>query len=176
MPIEAQVALIVAKYAVFGLIPLVIPAPFPDVPLPLERIPIHWGTDLEYVRWLATSVGYTFHLITPTIGVNLAYWGPKIRVGVPQPAVNIDMDAETNLERISFKFDNRERKQPVMYAAVPGTTKFLTAAVGVRGGGLAFDGLYFVKGVRHAIRRGEYKQSFDLVRNGLVSTVPLVPA
>ena len=47
--------------------------------------------------------------------------------------------------------------------------------VGVRGAGPAFDGLYYVKSVTHKIKRGEYKQSFTLTRNGLVSTVPKVP-
>ena len=48
--------------------------------------------------------------------------------------------------------------------------------VGVRGAGMAFDGLYYVKSVTHNIKRGEYKQSFTLTRNGLISTVPRVPA
>lgn len=48
--------------------------------------------------------------------------------------------------------------------------------VGVRGAGLPFNGLYYVKSVTHDIKRGEYKQSFTLARNGLVSTVPTVPA
>ena len=46
--------------------------------------------------------------------------------------------------------------------------------VGVRGAGMAFDGLYYVSSVTHRIQRGEYKQSFKLVRNGLLSTVPEV--
>jgi hypothetical protein len=48
--------------------------------------------------------------------------------------------------------------------------------VGVRGAGLAYDGLYYVKSVTHKIRRGEFKQSFGLTRNGLVSITPRVPA
>jgi hypothetical protein len=48
--------------------------------------------------------------------------------------------------------------------------------VGVRGAGLAFDGLYYVKSVTHQMKRGEYKQSFTLARNGLVSTLPVVPS
>jgi len=48
--------------------------------------------------------------------------------------------------------------------------------VGVRGAGTAFDGLYYVKSVTHNIKRGEYKQSFNLVRNALVSNTPRVPA
>ena len=34
--------------------------------------------------------------------------------------------------------------------------------VSVRGAGLAYDGLYYVKSVTHDIKRGEYKQSFTL--------------
>jgi hypothetical protein len=41
---------------------------------------------------------------------------------------------------------------------------------------MAFDGLYYVKSVTHNIKRGEYKQSFELSRNGLISTVPRVAA
>jgi hypothetical protein len=48
--------------------------------------------------------------------------------------------------------------------------------VGVRGAGMAFDGLYYVKSVKHSIKRGEYKQNFNLARNGLISTLPRVPA
>ena len=47
--------------------------------------------------------------------------------------------------------------------------------VGVRGAGLPFNGLYYVKKVTHDIKRGEYKQRFTLARNGLVSTLPTVP-
>ena len=47
--------------------------------------------------------------------------------------------------------------------------------VGVRGAGLPFDGLYYVKSVTHEIERGSYKQGFTLARNGLVSTLPSVP-
>ena len=47
--------------------------------------------------------------------------------------------------------------------------------VGVRGAGLPYDGLYYVKSVSHDIKRGEYKQSFELARNGLISTLPTVP-
>jgi hypothetical protein len=48
--------------------------------------------------------------------------------------------------------------------------------VGVRGAGPAFDGLFYVRSVTHNIKRGEYKQSFTLGRNGLLSTVSSVPS
>jgi hypothetical protein len=46
--------------------------------------------------------------------------------------------------------------------------------VGVRGAGLAYDGLYYVNSVTHNIKRGEYKQSFTLSRDGLISLTPMV--
>lgn len=47
--------------------------------------------------------------------------------------------------------------------------------VGVRGAGIAFDGLYYVKSVTHEIKRGSYKQAFELARNALISTAATVP-
>src|SRR5215472_7374455 len=49
MPPEARVALIIAKYAMFGLIPFIVPSLFTDVPLPIERMPTHQVSDLSYV-------------------------------------------------------------------------------------------------------------------------------
>lgn len=46
--------------------------------------------------------------------------------------------------------------------------------VGVRGAGLAYDGLYYINSVTHNIKRGEYKQSFNISRDGLVSNVSSV--
>lgn len=46
--------------------------------------------------------------------------------------------------------------------------------VGVRGAGVAYDGAYYVTSVSHDIKRGEYKQSFSLARDGLVSLTPVV--
>ena len=47
--------------------------------------------------------------------------------------------------------------------------------VGVRGAGIAYDGLYFVESVKSTLKRGEFQQSFNLTRNGLVSITPRVP-
>ena len=46
--------------------------------------------------------------------------------------------------------------------------------VGVRGAGLAYDGMYYVTSVTHNLKRGEYKQSFQLSRDGLISQTPVV--
>jgi hypothetical protein len=48
--------------------------------------------------------------------------------------------------------------------------------VGVRGAGIAFDGEHYVESATHRIKPGEYKQSFKLRRNALVSNTPVVPS
>jgi len=110
-----RVLAILAKYAVYGLIPLVIPELFVDVPLPTDRIPTHRGTDLQYVEELARDVGYVFYIEPgPLPATNKAYWGPEIKVGVPQPALNTHMDVHTNVEALSFQFDAQQRELPVV--------------------------------------------------------------
>ena len=247
MPPEARVLLILLKYSIFGVVPMVIPSIMLDVPIPIDRIPIQQGKDLAYVKQLADDVGYTFFMKPgPTPGMSVAYWGPDIKVGVPQPALNTDMDAYTNVESLSFSFNAAKAALPFVYiqeqysnvpipipipsitplnpplGAIPpipvqfpiieGTAKLspiqavliglakasktadavsasgsldtliygnvlqARGLVGVRGAGTPFDGLYYVSSVTHNIKRGEYKQSFTLSRNGLISTVPSVPA
>ncbi|HEX2614562.1 MAG TPA: hypothetical protein VHL10_03655, partial [Nitrososphaera sp.] len=46
--------------------------------------------------------------------------------------------------------------------------------VGLRGVGYMHDGFYYVKNVTHTVKKGEYKQAFTLVREGLGSTTPVV--
>jgi hypothetical protein len=247
MPIAARVALICARYAAFGIIPLPIPEIFTDVPIPVERIPAQQGTDLAYVRQLADEVGHVFYIEPGEAPLtNVAYFGPEIKVGPPQPALNIDMDAHTNVESLDFSFDPTKGVLPVVFIQNPQTRvpipipipdinplqpplgalpapianlkimkdtaklnpmqalsrgvaeagksqdavtgngsldvlrygRLLKARrlVGVRGAGIAYDGLYFVQSVTSTIRRGEFKQHFDLSRNGLVSITPTVPA
>ena len=43
--------------------------------------------------------------------------------------------------------------------------------VGLRGVGYSYDGLYYVKQVTHKLRKGDYKQSFTITREGVGSTV-----
>lgn len=115
MPVEARVAFILAKYAVFGIVPMVIPTILSDVPIPVEKIPTHQGNDLEYINLLAREAGYVFYIEPgPTPGMNLAYWGPEIKTGVPQPALSVNMDAFTNVEALNFQFNNEQRTLPVV--------------------------------------------------------------
>ncbi|HET7065494.1 MAG TPA: hypothetical protein VFI49_14575 [Rudaea sp.] len=248
MPAEGRVLLLLAKYAVLGIVPLVIPSVMIDVPLPTSKIEAQKGTDFAYITSLAERVGYVFYIDPgPLPGQSFGYWGPQIKVGVPQPALNINMDGHSNVESLNFSFKNDKHELPAYYyyneqtklileiplppitplnpplglippiptALTPvadnlsklpvpqGIMRGLAASakwaevvsgegtldvvrygrvlksrqlVGVRGAGLAYDGLHYVKSVTHTLKRGEYKQSFKLSRNGLISTVPRVAA
>ncbi len=246
VPVEGRVALLCAKYAPFGLIPMVIPVLFPDVQIPIDKIPAQKGTDLAYIQELARQVGYVFYVEPgPAPGTNIAYFGPEIKLGIPQPALNLDMDALTNVESLSFSFDPTKGVLPIVYiqnqltrvpipipipnlnplqpplGALPtpianfkvlkdtakmspmraisaglaeaaksqdavsgsgslnvlryGRVLKARGLVGVRGAGVAYDGLYYVSSVTSRLKRGEFKQSFELTRNGLVSITPNVP-
>jgi hypothetical protein len=115
-PPEARVAMMLIKYALFGVVPLIIPSVMIDVPLPIDQIPSQQGTDLQYIRSLAERVGYVFYLDPgPEPGMSKAYWGPQIKVGPIQPALSIDMDAYTNVESLHFTFDQEKNKIPILY-------------------------------------------------------------
>lgn len=130
MPAEAQVALLLAKYAAFGIVPMIIPSPFVDVPIPLERIPGQQGTDLEHIQQLADRVGHVFYLNPgPVPASSVAYWGPPFKVGFPQPALNTNLDAYTNVESLSFRFDGNSRRQPILRLQIPQTRTTITLPV-----------------------------------------------
>jgi hypothetical protein len=120
LPCFARVALIVAKYAVIGIVPMPIPELMPDISIPIDRIPRHQGKDLEYIQKLATECGYVFYLDPgPEPGMSVAYWGPEVKVGTPQPALNINMDAFTNVESLQFTFDKERKTLPIIFIQEP---------------------------------------------------------
>jgi hypothetical protein len=124
-PPEARVAMLLAKYALFGLVPVIIPSVMVNVPIPAEQTPSQQGTDLQYIRYLADQVGYVFYIAAgPAAGSNTAYWGPQVKVGIPQPALNVDMDAYTNVDSMHFTFDQEKNRIPLVltYIEAAGTT------------------------------------------------------
>jgi hypothetical protein len=54
--------------------------------------------------------------------VNLAVWGPPLKLGLPQPPLVINNDAATNVESLSFSFDGFASTQYVVLIQEP-TTK-----------------------------------------------------
>ena len=248
MPEVAQLYAILAKYAAFGIAPIVLPPVIPSLRVPTEGVDTHSGTDLQYIRQHARRCGYVFYVEPgPAPLSNIAYFGPDVRIPVPQPALNVNMDAHTNVDSLSFSLDGTAKKIVVYTILDPVTRKIpipipvpnvsvlrpplgarptaparvefaedggalepaeaakralgmMFAAsdaitgtgsldvvrygrplrsrmlVGVRGAGLAYDGMYYVNSVTDTVRRGQYKQTFSLSRDGLVSPTPMVPA
>ncbi|GAA0984504.1 hypothetical protein GCM10009555_058360 [Acrocarpospora macrocephala] len=114
MPIEARVAVVLAKYAVFGVVPQVVPTILFEAPIPTAQIPRQKGTDLEYLNALAELTGYVFCLDPgPAPGMNTAYFGPETKLGPPQPALSVNLDAHSNVETLTFSLDTEQKKMPV---------------------------------------------------------------
>jgi hypothetical protein len=104
---DAVIALkLIGTYAQYGMIPMIIPPPSLDVPVPTERTPVQQATDLAYLQEIARRYNYVFYVTPgPVPGTNTAYWGPLIRVGVPQPAISYNMGPSTNVESLDFQYD-----------------------------------------------------------------------
>lgn len=120
MPPEVQVLACLAKYAVLGVIPTVIPSVAMDVAIPTVQILRQQGTDLQHVRRLADLVGYVFYVDPgPAVGSSTAYWGPEIKWGQVQPALAIDADASSNVESLSFTFSNEDKSLPILIIQEP---------------------------------------------------------
>jgi len=227
-------------------VPVVVPPFITTVKTPLQGYETQISSDLEHIRFLARRNGYVFYIEPgPLPGQSFGYFGPDIRIPVPQSALNVNLDAFTNVESLNFSFDGLQKRTEIISVLDPvtgripipvpmpeiniykpplgarpsapakltynresaglGLSEALRQAiargiessspitgngsldvarygqilrarslVGVRGAGLAYDGLYFVDSVTHNIKRGEYKQNFSLSRDGLISMTPVV--
>lgn len=115
MPGFVRVGMLLAKYGPLGITPKVVPNVSSFVQNPLAMIPRQQGTDLSYIRYLASLAGYEFFvepLSTP--GKNIAYWGPAIKFGQPQPTLTTNSDAHTNVESLNVVCDPHEQVTPVV--------------------------------------------------------------
>ena len=246
MTSDLRALAILAKYAMFGVVPEVIPVPAPDIPIPLLTIHSQKNTDYKYLVHLAQEVGYVFYLVPgPFPGQSQAYWGPQVRIGMPQTALCVNLDTWTNVESLNFRYEPQNAVLPIIFIQdpitkvpipipIPPVTPFspplgvaimppqkiefmsdtsnknpaialmkgfarvtetcdtvvgegtldvlrygqplrARSLVGVRGAGIAFDGMHYVDQATHRIKPGEYKQSFVLKRNALVADTPVVP-
>lgn len=94
---------IILSYAQYGLKPAVIPPPSIDFPNPIERTPVQQGTDMQYLQAMASRYGYVFYVTPgPVPMTNTAYWGPPVRVGIPQRALSVNLGPDSNVQNLSF--------------------------------------------------------------------------
>jgi hypothetical protein len=228
------------EYGSLGLVPQVTPTT--DVPIQTDRVPSQQRTDLAHAQELARRNGFVFYIEPSSIqGVNTAYWGLDNRLGLPQPALTMNMGPDTNVDsQMNFRYNalgpvapqvtfvepntrmsiaipipgglspaltsrpapalrktvsrDTANLNPIQAAlrALSSTTQSSDAVtvsgevdaarygralrarrlVGVRGVGLNFNGIYYVKQVTHRIKHGEYKQSYSLSREGRGALTP----
>ena len=127
-----QALAILAPYAAQGIVPMVIPPADMDPPLPVERVPTQHETDLRHLVTLAGRHGYVAYVIPgPVPGTSQFYWGPPVRIGLPQPALSVDLGPVTNVvSPPSFREDLMSPvtvdgvvQDPTTGAAMPVTAK-----------------------------------------------------
>ena len=124
LPDAGKIALILSKYAMFGIIPMVIPPIVDTVKIPTDGFESQTGTDLSYIKGLASRCGYTFYIEPgPVPLTSIAYFGPDVRIPIPQPALSINMDWATNVESLSFSLDGLSKKITVITILDPITKK-----------------------------------------------------
>ncbi len=244
-----QVLAIAGPYAADGIVPTVIPPVSLDPPLPIERTPTQQATDWSHIQDLATTHGYVSYMIPgPLPGMSTLYWGPAVRVGLPQTPITVDMGPHTNVtgspsfreDALGPEFVSGQVQDPQMggvpvqtfaavlppLAAAPltvlhqpnvrtriiresgiGAMTALARAqaitnnsancvvasgtldgakygailrprglVGMRGAGLANDGLWYVEQAVHQLSAGAFSTAFTISREGYLPTVPALPA
>lgn len=124
MPDAVRIMAILAKYAAFGIVPLVVPPPVVNVDSPTSRFDTQNGTDRAYITSLAQQSGYTFYIDPgPIPAQSIAYFGPDHRLPILQPALNVNMDADTNVESMSFTLDGMAKKITLLRIFDPVTHK-----------------------------------------------------
>lgn len=94
---------LIGSYMQYGLVPEVTPTS--DVPIMIERIPRQHETDLKFIKRMAKRNGFVFYIEPLTFGVNMAHWGPENRLGVPQPALTMNMGSWTNITSLRLSQD-----------------------------------------------------------------------
>jgi hypothetical protein len=98
---------IIGRYSRYGMVPTVIPPAVVDQPLPMTRVPMQHGTDLEWLRSSAARVNHVFVVRPgPAPGSSLAYWGPSAGLaGRPLPALSVAVGGDINVAEARFLHD-----------------------------------------------------------------------
>lgn len=124
LPLFVIVEIILAKYAVLGIVPVAIPPILALIENPIERFLKQDGTDYAFVNALASKAAAVFYLDPgPKPGMSLAYWGPDLSkmFGGPQPAGSINFDATTNWDSFSASYDGTLATQYFVTIIEPNT-------------------------------------------------------
>ncbi len=113
---------------------------------------------------------------------NISFLKPPLnaRPLVPTKIELIEIGGKKMPDALSYLLAARASADPVTASGNIDVTRYgkpidARRLIGVRGAGLAHDGLYYVRSVTSTLGRGSWKQSFQLARDGLISNLPAVP-
>ncbi|MDR3692461.1 MAG: hypothetical protein P4L46_23975 [Fimbriimonas sp.] len=110
-PMPIIFAKIIASYATYGMIPMVIPPLSLDIPNPTERIPVQRETDLDYINRIKPP-DYVFAMKPgPAPMTSTAYLGPPVQLSLPQSAITVNMAQATNCSGVTFNYDSAQPTQ-----------------------------------------------------------------
>ena len=124
IPFFLAVDIILAKYLVLGVVPLVIPPLLSLFDNPIQQFRQQRGTDYAFISEMAQKVGAVFYLDPgPTPGMSLAYWGPDLSkiFGGMQPALTINFDGNANVDSLNFSYDGTVATQYFVTIIEPNT-------------------------------------------------------
>lgn len=103
MPDGLIAASVLARYAILGILPRVIPT-LGDI-IPFGNVPQQNATDREYLKQLAQQNGNIFYIQPgPVPGFATAYWGPPDYNGPPQQTLNVNFGPFTNVLSMQFGY------------------------------------------------------------------------
>ncbi|RVU28515.1 hypothetical protein EOT10_01100 [Streptomyces antnestii] len=113
LPPSERVLAILRRYSEYGIRPDVYREQIHQPPNQNLRVHYQTSTDLQYVNELARANGFTFYLEPgPNPGQSSARWGPEVRLGIRQHALNVNMDANSTVDQLTFAYDGTARQEP----------------------------------------------------------------
>ncbi|MBN8892905.1 MAG: hypothetical protein BGP12_11580 [Rhodospirillales bacterium 70-18] len=99
-------AFLALNYARYGMVPMVLPPPVIDPVVPVDRTPMQTTDDYSFLTALAERSGYVFYIEAgPAPMVNTLYFGPRVRPGIQQKALSVNLGPESNVSDINFAND-----------------------------------------------------------------------
>lgn len=114
--VEAIVRTVLGKYSAYGIQADVRSAPTRSPRLASDRQSNQVETDLAYVQKLANHYQYVFYVSPgPTPGQSTAYWGPRIRPGLPQPALSFNQGPISNVDSLNFQNSTLQARRVAGY-------------------------------------------------------------
>jgi hypothetical protein len=100
-------AKLIGKYAMYGLIPAIVPPEFSLSPSPTGDAPRQSSTDLAYLRKIAERHAFVFQVLPgPAVGTSTAYWGPPVRDPAPQPALSVNLGGYSTVNSLTFQHNS----------------------------------------------------------------------